>query len=226
MIGTIHLELESGVCIPKYFDSNDIFMSIDVQKLQIDDFLKQIEKISSVIVSWNVNKNISQMNKTNVDLSLKFVKEICNVIEIQLEVPDFIMNYSTFLKKNPTFNVWCFEMDNAFRKKFNQKKKMIEFHDHVQLDQFFDELIEIDSQFSENHSSEFKLLKSFDDALYIRYYSIKSKIEQFKQDYENIIISNVGLLLSFSGKEEIKILEKENVKNDSFQFIPCHIQKK
>jgi hypothetical protein len=226
MIGTIHLELESGVCIPKYFDSNDIFLSVDVEKLQIENIQKQIEKISSVIASWNVNKNNSQMSKANGDLSLKFVKEIFSVVDIQLEFPDFIMNYLTFLKKNPTLNVWCFEMEISFRKKFNQKKKLIEFLDHVQLDQFFDELIGIDSQFSEIHSTEFKLLKSFDDAFYIRYYSIKYKIDQLKLSNEDIPMSNVGFLLSLSGKEEIKILEKENIKNDSFQFIPCQIQKK
>lgn len=56
-----------------------------------------------------------------------------------------------------------------FREKYGLKSDSYVFQTHTQLDMFVQQLIDMNSMFSIEHPHEWKLLKAFDRAFWLRY---------------------------------------------------------
>eukprot|EP01080_Neovahlkampfia_damariscottae_P000898 gene898-9809_t len=210
MIGSLIFEWnESSVCIPKIMEPIDIFASFDLGEIPIEYIEEMFKILSSVIVTWNSTKQYSENNSGN---SLNFVRKILHNMNTKFMIPSYISKHFQYLKDNSIQNPTCIELSSNLKKKFKQKKKLVDFQNHLELDNFFKGLIEIDQNFSQNYCDEFNLLKSFDDAFLIKYHSAKHQIKKLKE-------------LNNQSKEKIINLEKDIVRNDSFEIDICIIQK-
>ena len=224
IFGSLILEWnEFSLCIPKIWNiCEEHFLSFDIGDIPIEYiedmfnivkklfylFLYFSFKISPVIVSWNSQKQYSENLSGN---SFNFVNEILKNMNIIYTIPVYVTNHLQMLKDNSLNSPISIEFSHNFRKKFKQRKKIIEFQNHLELDNFFSELIIIDKEFSQQYINEYNLLKSFDDAFTLKYFSGKFQIEILKK--------------SDALKQRIYDLEKEIVKNDSFEIDLCPIQK-
>jgi hypothetical protein len=94
-----------------------------------------------------------------------------------LKVIKSCLNSETFfekMRKEGKYNL-CYETNNISILENFGIKKSTTFQNHQELDQFVKKLIEKDSNFPLDYPNDYKFLKSFDRALWLRNYASKGK---------------------------------------------------
>ena len=121
----------------------------------------------------------STVDKTKYGNSQDFVDALLKSINIQLELPLSIALFLNRIKIEGSTK-FVFEYSEKFQYRFRLLENSITFDTHHQLDKFIHKIQGIDPKFEKNWSDEYKLLKSFDRAFWMKFISFGTEIERLK----------------------------------------------
>jgi sucrose-6-phosphate hydrolase SacC (GH32 family) len=128
-----------------------------------------IDKISELIVSWNINKSYKIIggDKSKYGNCHDFMYSILDTLEIE---PKFDKSLNKFIKNLREKGKTKLELfiDEKMKEQFGIKEKKIIFTSHVQLDEFVEKLLLKETEFKTKYKDEWALLKAFDRAFWVR----------------------------------------------------------
>lgn len=178
---------DSSLIIPRRVMSKKALIVIDVGKIKSMDELDHcLDKVSSLIVKWNSEYKYSSKREDGC-LSgncQHFVDEILDCIGVDVNIEKITSDFIRRMCDNgyPEFK---FEPNEKFRVKFGIKG-ITRFKTHEELDKFFNVLLyngKCDiTAFENEYPGEYNLLKSFDNAFWLRY-----NYHKHKNDETNIV---------------------------------------
>lgn len=161
----------SSLCVPRKVVSRAAILSADVDAIyNIQDLESAINRISKIIVQWNT----TMMYRAAADSSdrygncQQFVEVILSALECSTDVihEGPLGQFLRELRQSGRSRLE-FRMDNQFREKYHVTQKSIAFDTHRELDLFVERLKRVDLNFQLR--SEYKFLKSFDRAFWLRH---------------------------------------------------------
>jgi hypothetical protein len=171
VIGPWYLEWNnSSLCIPRKCYSSAAMLACDLEfggKLgkvgfDLDD---TIQKVSDVIIDWNVNRAYDQRTAN----CQQIVDEVCKALGIDLNFQGPLGEYLNRLRESGQCDL-SYTLDDDVRQSYNIKDKVKQFHTHRDLDEFIYYLLEQNPEFEDKHPMEWGLLKSFDRAFWLRHF--------------------------------------------------------
>ncbi|KAL0476247.1 hypothetical protein AKO1_004217 [Acrasis kona] len=175
VVGPWYLEWNnSSMCIPRKCYSSAAMLAADLEfsgklgKVGFD-LDQTIEKITPIIIDWNVNKTYSQ-REANCQ---QFVDEICNVLDIPIKFEGPLGEYLNAIRERGECDLE-FPISTEMREQLEIRDKKRRFETHQELDEFVCMLIDKDPQFENNFPAEWMLLKSFDRAFWLRHFKVKT----------------------------------------------------
>jgi hypothetical protein len=133
------------------------------------DLDQTIEKITPIIIDWNVNKTYSQ-REANCQ---QFVDEICNVLDIPIKFEGPLGEYLHALRERGECELE-FPISADMRVEMQIKDKKKKFLTHKELDEFVLECLNKNPLFEQNYPAEWMLLKSFDRAFWLRHFKLRT----------------------------------------------------
>jgi len=193
-IGPWLIEWTKGsLCIPRKCVSQAALLSADVDSLyNLNDVPKVIDKIADEIVRWNCTMEYAQRgNGTTTANCQDFVEAMLNCLNVK---PVFSESIGLYLKKMKENGLNRLEIvvSDAFRERYHLDTNTVQFPTHRDLDRFVWKLKSIDEQIGDGKTfgielfiSEFKLLKSFDRAFWMRYFRFSDKKNFTVESAEN-----------------------------------------
>ncbi|KAF0984907.1 hypothetical protein FDP41_000806 [Naegleria fowleri] len=185
--------IDASLCVPKKLVASaalvacDLTTELSVSNCNINEM---VDKIADVIIKWNTKMTYKNRGgeKGKEGNCQDFVDEILEAVGVDKKAiyQGAMGAYFERLKKKGKGGMKFF-MDDNFRKKFNipAQQKNVKFKTHTQLDQFVQQLLDIDPVFELNHPYDFQLLKSFDRALWLRHLA-KPKIPEWEPLREEV----------------------------------------
>lgn len=143
--------------------------------LEIVDCDLVIDKISEVIVRWNVLRDYDKQ-KNNCQ---NFIDDILAALNIDPETK-FKGQLGDYLKQLRMYGVgnMNFSISHDLRGMTDIKESSITFKSHQELDKFVQILYDKAPDYLKNHPEEEMLLKSFDRAFWLKHYNKKKNIEE------------------------------------------------
>ncbi|KAL9652858.1 hypothetical protein ABK040_010890 [Willaertia magna] len=199
VIGNFKIEWnDSALCIPRKIASQSTFLSADIEEITTANDLEiTIKKLAEVICKWNTQydyfekspSNKKKENSSNEMTSRKggncqdFIFDILSslgkvhILEEMIKSKGPMGSYLREIRKYGKCSM-KFKMSKDFITKFQlpTDKKVKKFTTHKELDLFVIHLLDIDNNFKENYPNEWKLLKSFDRAFWIRHLTYKENV--------------------------------------------------
>lgn len=192
MIGPFVLEWnESELIIPK--------TCIDVNLVNVDvptiGYVRDLNltSLAKFVCSWNIEKKyrISKTYKENGN-SQDFIDEALQTLGIVVK-NEYMNQLFTEIRTHGSTNIKI-KFDDEFREKFKiSSSEPIVFKDHAQLDQFVNDLFNIEPLFMKRYQDIYDLLKLYDRLFWTRYSDAKNDIqpkEKELKDIENLIKEN------------------------------------
>lgn len=168
VIGPWYIEWNSsGLCIPRKCYSSAALLAIDVgtpikNKVKLKEM---IDKLAGVIVRWNTTKEYSQKSAN----CQHFVDDICKEIGLNLEFSGAMGGFIKELRSSGKSSLqW--KIPEKIREECNIKEEKIKFQTHEELDKFVQNIYKHIPLFHEKHKSDYRLLKSFDRAFWLRHF--------------------------------------------------------
>lgn len=156
----------SSLCIPRKCYSSAAMLAADLDFGGIGfEINETIEKISSVIIDWNVNKVYNQSSAN----CQQFVDDICKALGIKLNFEGPLGEYLNNLRTRGECEL-DFPITPEMRVNLSIKESKKRFQNHQDLDDFVKELLTKEPMFQENYPMEWMLLKSFDRAFWLRHF--------------------------------------------------------
>lgn len=187
----------SSLCIPKICVSNRSLLSLDIgYTIQTTkQAIEVYDKISNVILEWNTEYTYSQKSPKNYKESKQgnchdFILAILESLEISVKFPLIIENYLNKMKSDGNSEIFFETKDNKIRNKMNlSSKHKNTFKTHQELDLFVHKMLkELEfgsiSEMEKVYPGEVALLKGFDRAFWLRYFS---QLERLKKDSKYIV---------------------------------------
>jgi hypothetical protein len=167
VVGPWYLEWNnSSLCIPRKCYSSAAMLAADLDfgglGFELND---TIEKISQVIIDWNVNKVYNQQNAN----CQQFVDELCKSLGVPIHFEGPLGEYLNNLRRRGECEI-DFPVTPDMRVNLDIREAKKRFHTHQELDDFVKMLIEKEPMFQENYPMEWMLLKSFDRAFWLRHF--------------------------------------------------------
>jgi hypothetical protein len=166
IVGPWYLEWNnSSLCIPRKCYSSVAMIAADLEfnkkKYDLND---TIEKISNVIIEWNVKKEYSQQNAN----CQQFIDELCKVLKINLDSLGGPLGfYLNKLREKGSCELF-YPISDDLREKLKIKEKSKTFGTHEEIDKFMDYLMKEIPDFEDSFEPDYLLLKSFDRAFWLR----------------------------------------------------------
>lgn len=168
VIGPWYLEWNnSSLCIPRKCYSSAAMIAADLEYKGIStfDLDTTIEKISKVIIDWNVNKEYDQ-HKANCQ---QFVDDIIRALEVPIQFEGVLGEYLDNLRTKGVCEIF-FPVSDNMKEEFGIKESKVYFHTHAELDKFVKDLLDKNPMFEQDHNEDWNLLKSFDRAFWLRHF--------------------------------------------------------
>jgi len=169
VIGPYYLEWTTkGLTFPKKIMSKGAIAAFDLGTIEPSkDVLKKIAKI---IYKWNTTRIYNTTDNNCQHFSDEILKEIN--VDIEKYFSGNLGKYMNQLRKGKTCS-----MEYQIPKEYQSELKLsyITFLTHSMLDDFVRDLIKLDSKFEKKHPTDYQLLKAFDRAFWLRYYSTLGK---------------------------------------------------
>jgi hypothetical protein len=167
VVGPWYLEWNnSSLCIPRKCYSSAAMLAADLDFGGIGfEINETIEKISNVIIDWNVNKVYNQSSAN----CQQFVDDICKALGIKLNFEGPLGEYLNNLRTKGECEL-DFPITPEMRVNLSIKESKKRFQTHHDLDEFVKELITKEPMFQDNYPMEWMLLKSFDRAFWLRHF--------------------------------------------------------
>jgi hypothetical protein len=204
---------DSALCIPRNCTSQAAFLTADIGEISTVESLESIrEEISNVIVHWNTNVAYSSFGKKkNEGNCQNFIESILNALNLKLEFSGALGKFIDSIKKNGNSNL-AFPVSAEMKQKFGIEKDSIVFQSHAALDFFTRDLLDKDLAFELNFRDEYKLLKSFDRAFWLKYLKLEKELTKHRK------------ALKFFENKKLNTAKKEEMMNSAKQEIEA-IQK-
>jgi hypothetical protein len=164
---------ESGICVPrKVLNQQTIVLCADLEDLSVVKNLpEKLSELAKVIVHWNVEKTFR-------DSSYEFIVDVLGALGVELKLPFWLLPFAEQVKKYG-FAKFEFQLCEPLAKALANENKALTFSSHAELDQFV-MLCETIPNFRTTFPDEWKLLKSFDRAYWMNYYSMKTDYDLAK----------------------------------------------
>ncbi|EFC37592.1 predicted protein [Naegleria gruberi] len=185
MVGPWKLEWnDSGLCIPKQLVSTNALIACDLTEdmtLTGSNIDEIAGNLVDIIIKWNTTVEYESVGGDGVKSGncQQFVDAVLETIGINKSniYKGAMGSYFERLKKKGKGNM-KFVLEEEFKKRFNipTTQKSVKFKTHCELDQFVLQLLDIDPLADKNYPNEFKLLKSFDRAFWLRHLSGKKSM--------------------------------------------------
>eukprot|EP01080_Neovahlkampfia_damariscottae_P002282 gene2282-2455_t len=182
LIGPWYLEWnDSGLCIPRSCTSKTAFLSADIGEISSIESLETIrEKIAKIICEWNVNFSYQSFShKKNEGNCQDFVEIVLGGLNLKFETSGVLEQFLTDIKKNGNSKL-RFPINSEMQNEFNLENDSIQFKTHSQLDEFYHSLLKTNPNFHNKYQNEYKLLKSFDRAFWLRNFKTTKEIMKHK----------------------------------------------
>jgi hypothetical protein len=184
IVGPWYLEwTDSSLCVPRRLFSGVALLSADLDALDIrkESLDELADKIAEVIVDWNTNKTYCNFaftgKKPNEGNCQDFVEAVLTKLQIK---PKLHGAFGEFVEKMRKFGKCELEFvppSVEFREKYGLKAESYLFQTHAQLDSFVQQLLDVNNMFSFEHPHEWKLLKAFDRAFWLRFLKSNSNAQ-------------------------------------------------
>lgn len=146
----------SGLVVPRRCYSSAAILAVDIeQELSSLSLDHVIDRVSKVIVEWNIYKEYSQ-SKANCQ---HFVDALCEALGITLNFQGAMNDYITKLRNQGKCKV-AYHLSDDIREKLEIKDKKVEFKTHHELDTFVNKILSKDPLFAERFEEDYMLLKS------------------------------------------------------------------
>ncbi|KAL9649370.1 hypothetical protein ABK040_016197 [Willaertia magna] len=168
VVGPWYLEWNnSSICIPRKCYSSAAMVAADLEfkGMSTFDLNETIDKISKVIIDWNVNKEYSQRNAN----CQQFVDDLCKALGIPIQFDGVLGDYLNDLRSKGQCEIY-FPVSDNMKEEFGIKESKVYFHTHEELDNFVKGLLEKQPLFAEEYNLDWNLLKSFDRAFWLRHF--------------------------------------------------------
>lgn len=167
VVGPWYLEWNnSSLCIPRKCYSSAAMLAADLDfggaGFEIND---TIDKISKVIIDWNLNKTYNQQSAN----CQQFVDDLCKALGVPINFEGPLGEYLNNLRSRGECEL-DFPITPDMRVNLDIKEAKKRFHTHQELDDFVKFLIGKEPMFMENYPMEWMLLKSFDRAFWLRHF--------------------------------------------------------
>ena len=186
IIGPWYLEwTDSSLVIPRKLHSSMALLSADVETgalLQNKTFDDICLTIAEVVCRWNINKvycNINLKKKKDYGNCQEFIEDVMNALNIKFQNKGgAFWDFLNKMKKRGQCKME-FLPSKGFRKAFKVDKRYT-FDTHIELDTFVTRISNVnDIALQIDYKEEYKLLKSFDRAFWLRHFK-KPSLEKFK----------------------------------------------
>ena len=196
------------IVIPKACVSESAVLTADLPSLvsfeNIDEILV---KIATCIIYWNTNKEF-HLHPTDLKQgnSFDFVEDLMKIIGSSLPTEGPI---GDFLSDSKILGLTKleFKMSLEFQKHFNLNKNSEKFRTHESLDNFVNQLLEIDEEFPFKFSQEYLFLKGIDRAFWMKSFHYENEIHEIEENKKKT-------------KEEIEE-ELKNLNEKFLKFNQC-----
>jgi hypothetical protein len=204
---------DSALCIPRNCTSQAAFLTADIGEISTVESLESLrDEISNVIVHWNTNVGYSSIGKKkNEGNCQNFIESILSALNLKLEFSGALGKFIESIKKNGNSNL-TFPVSLEMKQRFGIEKDSIEFISHSELDHFFRDLQEKDLAFELKFRDEYKLLKSFDRAFWLKYLKLEKELTKHRKAlkfFENKKLeSKKKAEMINSAKQEIEAIQK------------------
>eukprot|EP01080_Neovahlkampfia_damariscottae_P011394 gene11394-4561_t len=176
-IGPWYLEwTNKSLCVPKKCFSNAALVALDVDHtLELVDVDYVIQTVSEVITRWN---SLYMYNNKTYNCQL-FVDEILAALGVDAK-EEYKGQLGEYLKKlrNKGECKIEYELSPSLQEKCEIKEKKIEFKTHRELDNFMKKIEQHIPQFEFDFPHDYRLLKSFDRAFWLRHYR-SGKVQEY-----------------------------------------------
>ena len=177
IIGPWYLEwTDSSLIIPRKLYSSMAFFCADIEntgELKNKSFDYITHKIARVVCKWNTKKtycNVNIKKKKNLGNCQEFVEEVMQSLGIKINKEGAFGKYLDNVKSRGQCEM-VFEPSKEFIKKFKLVVNSYKFKDHVELDNFVMMLKRKDDiAFVMDFPGDYKVLKSFDRAFWLRHF--------------------------------------------------------
>ncbi len=176
IVGNCYLEWNnSSLIIPRQCYSSAAVLAADLEFGMLSHKLNAeqvMDRLSEIITKWNT-KYMYDKRKYNCQ---KFVDEALSVLGIDLQ--QFARNspinlFLTQLRDKGECNL-SFPVHMDFREKLQMPQSEIEFVSHEHLDKFVRQLLQAVPDLKNLYPEEYRLLKAFDRAFWLRYFASDS----------------------------------------------------
>ena len=128
-----------------------------------------IQKISKVIIDWNVNREYNQRNAN----CQQFIDEMTLAMGINLDelFQGPLKDYLKRLREKGQSEIY-FPISKDLMETLKINEDKMKFDSHEDLDIFVNQIVEADPMFEENFDEHWLLLKSFDRAFWLRHFKL------------------------------------------------------
>lgn len=172
LVGPWKLEwVNSSLCIPRRCTTEKALLSIDIATIEgTEKIIDFADKLAQFISHVNIHYTYAQQRSDNKLNCQDFIDLFFETFHI---TPDFgraIERYLNRLRRKGTANM-TFEYDEDFQQTFKLETRKQKFKTHEQIDTFLWNLEAIDPDLEYNWPDEYKLLKAFDRAMWIRMFA-------------------------------------------------------
>lgn len=182
IIGPWIFEWNKGaLIIPKRLHSGMALFAADLDStMLIKKPLSEIlDKIAKCVVKWNTTMNYSQIAKKGAGNCQNFVEDLMNSLQCSLNKEGAFGKFIEEIRKSGKAEL-VFKPSEDFKKVFNINCDKFEFETHEKLDNFVYDLSKLNGiAMQMDFKEEYKLLKSFDRAFWLRHFRYpKNKLYQ------------------------------------------------
>jgi hypothetical protein len=171
----------SGLCIPRKCLSDKAILTVDITTVETTgNILELVENIAKFIIRVNGNVEyvasggdcVQTMNCQDfVDALLSHLK-----FEARIDKESPIGRFIHKLRTKGSSNL-SFHPSEHFIQRFKLENSKVTFTTHTEIDQFVEKLMKLDYNFKNNYSAEYKLLKAFDRAMWMKYNKVQKKMQ-------------------------------------------------
>lgn len=171
------------MCIPRRCFSGAALLAADVETtFRGPQVSEAIDKISDVVCNWNADVTYSSA-KYNCQT---FIDELCKVLNIKLEFKGSLGNFVKNLRATGQCDI-TYTPAQIVCTKLNLANEVITFNTHRELDDFVTKVREKVPQYFELDpvgKDDWKLLKSFDRAFWLRKFKYMDQKKAKAQDMD------------------------------------------